>query len=101
MEVSKRPVIASHSNSKTLCDHPRNLTDDQARAIAQKGGVIGVNFAGYFLGEERRSLAGVVDHIDHFASLIGPECIALGSDLTACPMSSSLTSSRMYQALER
>ncbi len=85
MEVSKGPVIASHSNSKTLCSHPRNLTDEQAKAIAQKGGVIGVNFAGYFLGEGRRSLAGVVDHIDHFSSIIGPECIALGSDFDGLP----------------
>lgn len=85
MEISKRPVIASHSNSKALCSHPRNLTDDQARAIAQKGGVIGVNFAGYFLGEGRRSLAGVADHIDHFASIIGPEYIALGSDFDGLP----------------
>ena len=78
-------VIASHSNSKALCSHRRNLTDDQARAIAQKGGVIGVNFAGHFLGEGRRSLAGVVDHIDHFSSIIGPEYIALGSDFDGLP----------------
>ena len=85
MEISTKPVIASHSNSKALCSHPRNLTDDQARAIAQKGGVIGVNFAGHFLGEGRRSLAGVVDHIDHFSSIIGPEYIALGSDFDGLP----------------
>jgi len=86
MEVSKRPVIASHSNSKTLCSHPRNLTDDQAKAIAKKGGVIGVNFAGYFLGEGRRSLAGVADHVDYLSELIGAEHVALGSDFDGLPL---------------
>ena len=86
MKVSKRPVIASHSNSKALCSHPRNLTDEQAKAIAKKGGVIGVNFAGYFLGEGRRSLAGVVDHMDHLSAVIGPEHVALGSDFDGLPI---------------
>jgi membrane dipeptidase len=85
MKVSERPIIASHSNSKALCSHPRNLTDEQAKAIAEKGGVIGVNFAGYFLGEGRRSLAGVIEHIDYLSALIGPEHVGLGSDFDGLP----------------
>ncbi len=85
MEVSRKPVIASHSNSKALCSHPRNLTDEQAKAIAEKGGVIGVNFAGYFLGEGRRSLAGVIEHIDHLCTVVGPEHVGLGSDFDGLP----------------
>ena len=85
VEVSKRPIIASHSNSKSLCSHPRNLTDDQAKAIAKKGGVIGVNFAGYFLGEGRRSLTGVIDHIDHLCTVVSPEHVGLGSDFDGLP----------------
>ncbi|MEA4884940.1 MAG: dipeptidase [Clostridia bacterium] len=80
VKVSTRPIIASHSNAKALCPHARNLTDEQAKAIADKGGVIGVTFVGPFLGDERRSVAGVVDHIDYLASLVGPEHIAIGSD---------------------
>jgi len=87
VEVSKRPIIASHSNSKSLCSHPRNLTDDQAKAIAKKGGVIGVNFAGYFLGEGRRSLTGVIDHIDHLCTVVSPEHVGLGSDFDGLPLS--------------
>ena len=85
MKVSKRPIVASHSNSKELCSHPRNLTDDQVKAIAKKGGFIGVNFAGYFLGEGRRSLSGVIDHIDHLCTVVGPEHVGLGSDFDGLP----------------
>ncbi|MCR4425795.1 MAG: dipeptidase [Firmicutes bacterium] len=80
MEVSTRPVIASHSNSKVLWSHPRNLTDEQARAIAEKDGVIGVSFVGLFLGDGRRTIGGIADHIDHFANLVGPEHVGIGSD---------------------
>lgn len=80
MKVSGRPVIASHSNCRALCDHRRNLTDDQARAIASKSGVICITFVGAFLGEDRRTLNGVLDHIDHFADLIGPDHVGVGSD---------------------
>ncbi len=80
MQVSTKPVIASHSNAKALCEHARNLSDEQARVIADKGGVVGVTFVGPFLGEGRQSVAGVVDHIDHFAGIVGTSHVALGSD---------------------
>ncbi|NLS45627.1 MAG: membrane dipeptidase [Firmicutes bacterium] len=83
--VSKKPIIASHSNSKTLCPHPRNLSDDQAEAIARKGGVIGINFAGFFLGRGNRSLEGVINHIDYLSEIIGPRHIGLGSDFDGLP----------------
>jgi membrane dipeptidase len=54
LEVSRAPIIASHSNARTLCDHPRNLTDDLVRAIAGAGGVIGVNFYPPFLDRTAR-----------------------------------------------
>lgn len=80
MEVSTKPLIASHSNARALCSHSRNLSDEQAKAIADRGGVIGVTFVGPFLGEGRQSVQGVADHIDHFAGIIGTDHVAVGSD---------------------
>lgn len=77
-----RPVVATHSNSRSLAPHPRNLTDAQARAIAATGGVIGVNFHSRFLlgTSKRASMDDVVRHIQHLLRIAGPDHVALGSD---------------------
>ncbi|HEY8486374.1 MAG TPA: dipeptidase [Limnochordales bacterium] len=81
LELSRHPVVASHSNAYTLCPHQRNLTDDQIRALAQKGGVIGVNFyPGFLRSEGTATLQDVVRHIDHVVQLVGPDHVGLGSD---------------------
>ncbi len=81
LELSEAPVIASHSCARALRDHPRNLTDEQVRALADKGGVIGVNFCPHFLTEGRdATLDDVVDHIEHFITIGGEDCVGLGSD---------------------
>jgi membrane dipeptidase len=80
MEISAQPVVASHSNARALCDHPRNLRDEQIRALAAAGGVVGINFYPRFVDPARPTLARVVDHIDHVASLVGPDHVGLGSD---------------------
>lgn len=72
------PVVASHSNSAALHVHPRNLTDDQLRAIARKGGVVGVNFYPGFLGAA--TLERALDHILHMVRVMGADHVALGSD---------------------
>ncbi|MBQ8768984.1 MAG: membrane dipeptidase [Oscillospiraceae bacterium] len=84
MEMAEKPVIASHSNSRTMCDVKRNLTDDMFRAICQTGGVAGINQYAEFLGSEP-NLDTVCDHILHFLEL-DPEGdhIALGGDLDGC-----------------
>jgi membrane dipeptidase len=90
MKESSKPPIASHSNARALTDHPRNLHDDQIKALAEKGGLMGMNFCAAFLNrnEANTALRDVLDHIDHIAGLVGTDCIALGSDfdgITAKP----------------
>lgn len=81
LELSVAPIIASHSCAKALCPHPRNLTDEQLRAIAQTKGVVGVNFCPEFLAESgKASREDVVRHMLHMAEVAGVDIIALGSD---------------------
>lgn len=84
MKITEKPVIASHSNSRAVCDVKRNLTDDMFRAICQSGGVAGINQYTEFLGNVP-NLDTVCDHILHFLEL-DPEGdhIALGGDLDGC-----------------
>ena len=85
MELSKDPVVASHSNARAVCGHPRNMTDDMIRALAEKGGVMGMNFAPGFVHPTRATLSGVVDHVDHIVGLVGPDHVGLGSDFDGIP----------------
>lgn len=88
MRYAQRPVAASHSNSRRLCGAPRNLTDDQFRCIAERGGLVGVNFFTGFLREDSKN-AGVEDilrHIEHFLELDGENVLALGSDFDGAEM---------------
>ena len=84
MDCTQAPIVASHSNSRTLCNHSRNLTDDMFRAICQTGGVAGINQYAEFLGEQP-TLDTVCDHIFHFMELDpSGKHIALGGDLDGC-----------------
>ncbi len=85
LEVSKDPVVASHSNARAICSHPRNMTDDMIRALADRGGVMGMNFAPDFVHKTRPSVEALVDHIDHIVDLVGPEHVGLGSDFDGIP----------------
>lgn len=82
MEIARRPVVASHSNSRTICPHPRNLTDDQFKAIVKIRGLVGLNFYEHFLAQPANDLCfdHLLAHIRHFLSLGGEDVIALGSD---------------------
>ena len=87
---SKKPFIASHSNCRALVNHPRNLTDDMIRVLAENGGVAGVNFVPYFTditmnihGDKEKSKTSVemlVKHVLHFIKIGGEDCIGIGTD---------------------
>lgn len=82
LEISTQPIIASHSSARTLCDHPRNLTDDQLKALAAKQGVAQVCLYKGFINEdaEKASLTDAVRHINHIVDLIGIDHVGIGSD---------------------
>ena len=84
MKITQAPVIASHSNSRALCNHSRNLTDDMFCAIRDSGGIVGINQFADVLGQ-KPTLDTVCDHIFHFLEL-DPEGrhVALGGDLDGC-----------------
>lgn len=81
LEHTNGPIIASHSNVRAIRNHLRNLTDNQIRALAERGGVIGINFLPHFLVDHgEASIDDVVRHIDYIAELVGSQAIGLGSD---------------------
>lgn len=82
-KASKKPFIATHSNSRFVTNHPRNLTDDMIKALAEKGGVMGLNFAPDFLSsrKDKTSLINdMVKHILHIRNIGGSGVLAIGTD---------------------
>lgn len=86
VRYSTKPFVASHSNAAALCNHRRNLSDDMIRKIAEKGGIIGVNFYGLFLENESENgtcqsrVKKIADHILHMIHVGGLSCVGLGTD---------------------
>ncbi len=83
--ISKAPLVASHSNAHALCETTRNLTDRQLAAIAESGGLVGINFAAAFLREDGRMtpdvpLSRVLDHADYLIERLGEDGVGFGSD---------------------
>lgn len=81
ISASEKPIIASHSNARSICAHSRNLTDEQIKAIASCGGVIGLNLYTLFLnGTDEAQIGDVIRHAEHILSLGGEDCLGLGTD---------------------
>lgn len=81
LERSTEPIFATHSNAKAICDHRRNLTDEQIRAIINNNGMIGVTYVPYFTAEHAPvTIPDLLRHIEHILSLGGKDHLGLGSD---------------------
>jgi membrane dipeptidase len=91
LELARGPVVATHSNARAVCDHPRNLSDEQIKALAAKGGVMGLNAAPGFVRKtsgfsdsdarnEGATLGDLLDHAEHVIGLAGVDCLGLGLD---------------------
>lgn len=108
---ARKPFLASHSDARSLCSHPRNLTDDMLKVLAEKGGLVGMNYCLAFLDEDRDRLRKrgtaetVADHIEHVRKVAGIDVIALGSDFDGIEETLDLAdASQMHllvEALER
>lgn len=82
LAMAERPFACSHSNARAVCPHPRNLEDWQLREIAERSGIVGLNFYNAFLREDdaEATLDDVLRHVDHMLNVAGEGLLALGSD---------------------
>ena len=105
IELSEKPIVASHSNARAVCGNIRNLTDDMLYKLADNGGVMGMNYANHFLHDNaeqgRKTIECVLEHIKYIKKKIGVEHIALGSDFDGIDSNIQLKdASRMEELIE-
>ncbi len=81
LEISAAPIVCSHSSARTLCDHPRNLTDDQLKALARKGGVAQVTlYHGFLRTDGAATILDAIEHLNHFVNVMGIDHVGIGTD---------------------
>lgn len=82
LDISAKPIVCSHANCRALCDHPRNLTDDQLRALAQKGGVAHITLYHGFLRKEggEATVLDAIAHLEHAIRVMGIDHVGIGTD---------------------
>ncbi len=100
LAISKMPVIASHSNARTIAYHPRNLTDEFIRGIADSGGVIGINFYPPFLTtNDNANIDDIIHHIKYIMNKGGEDIVCLGSDFDGIEITPQIVDSSQMQHL--
>lgn len=78
---SEKPIVCSHSNCRSLCDHPRNLTDDQMRALAENGGIMQITmYPGFLQKDENATILDALKHLKHAISIMGIDHVGIGTD---------------------
>ena len=94
-EIATRPFIATHSNSRSVTNHRRNLTDEQFKIIKERNGIVGINFHRDFLSDNPDSASryDLLKHIDKFLSLGGENVICIGTDFDGCNLPYDITGS--------
>jgi len=83
LEIAEKPLIASHSSARAICNHVRNLTDDQVKAIAERRGVVGIFIHPAVIDPSHPTISRVVDHIDQLVAVAGIDHVAVGTDFIA------------------
>jgi microsomal dipeptidase-like Zn-dependent dipeptidase/anthranilate/para-aminobenzoate synthase component II len=81
LEISQQPIVCSHSSCRALCDHPRNLTDDQMRALAKKGGIMQITlYTGFLRSDGDATMEDVMAHLEHAIEVMGIDHVGIGTD---------------------
>ena len=81
LEVSRTPIVCSHSSARTLCNHPRNLTDEQMKALARNGGVAQVTlYNGFLRTDGNATVIDAIDHLNHMVNIMGIDHVGIGTD---------------------
>ena len=81
LDISRMPVVCSHSSCRSLCDHPRNLTDEQIKAITRKGGVIQIClYSGFLRSDREANILDAIEHLNHIVNIAGVEHVGIGTD---------------------
>lgn len=108
LEISALPIVCSHSSCRALCDHPRNLTDEQMRRLADKGGVMQVTFYQGFLQQQgEASILDAINHLNHAVNVMGIDHVGIGTDfdgdggIRGCASASELINFTRRLLLER
>lgn len=108
LEISRMPPVCSHSSCRSLCDHPRNLTDDQLKAIARKGGTVQIClYGGFLLSGGQATIRDAIEHLHHAVNVMGIDHVGIGTDfdgdggIIGCNDSSELINFTRHLLLER
>lgn len=103
IRTSVHPIVASHSNARSICHHVRNLSDDMIVALHKKGGVMGLNFCAAFLDDDpekgKDTVSCVIRHMKHIKNLVGVDVMAIGTDFDGIPTDIALKNASFMPCL--